>query len=309
LQKTAAVAAHRRLHKTVRIYLTLTSGDYLRTVQTVKERQAPVAMTVAGSDSGGMVGMQADMLTFAANGVYGVAAMTCVTAQTPEGIAQVEFLDPDFVIKQAEELGRYFPIKAAKTGLLFKQAVIEKVADFFSRNSDIKLVVDPVMVASNGDRIISEEAIEAYKERLLPLATVITPNLDEAEILAGRSLDSPKEFADAAKEMSSQWGATVYLKGGHLKGQTLYDVVHEPEGESRSFTQERIQLIDTRGSGCSLSACVASQLAKGSDAIQAIEQARKYLRQGMERPVYLSGKRFINHFPNSTATAAQKSEH
>lgn len=241
--------------------------------------------------------MQADLLTFAANGVYGVTAMTCITAQNPEGIAEMKALEPDFVIKQAETVRRYFAVRAAKTGLLCNQMMIDQVADFFSRNVDIKLVVDPVMVSSSGARIISKEAIEAYRRRLFPLATFITPNLDEAEILIGHSLSTPEEMDEAAKELAAEWNATIYLKGGHLGGDMLYDVASAPEGASLSFSQKRIQAIDTHGSGCTLSACVAAHLAKGASAMAAIEAARAYLRRAMERPVFHSGNRFINHFP------------
>lgn len=266
-------------------------------MQTVPGRQAPVAMTVAGSDSGGVAGMQADLLTFAANGVYGVAAMTCVTAQNPEGVVQVEVLEPEFVIKQAEAVNRYFAVRAAKTGLLYTQEIVDRVSDFFSCNTNISLVVDPVMVSSSGARLLSEEAIDAYRKRLLPLAAVITPNLDEAEILTGRALRSQEELDQAAKEMATEWNANIYLKGGHLEGDILYDVASTRKGESRSFFQKRIRAIDTHGSGCTLSSCVAANLAKGMDAIAAIETARVYLRRGMERPVFHSGNRFINHFP------------
>ncbi|QXD31705.1 bifunctional hydroxymethylpyrimidine kinase/phosphomethylpyrimidine kinase [Candidatus Pelagisphaera phototrophica] len=266
-------------------------------MQTFPSRQVPVALTVAGSDSGGVAGMQADLLTFAANGVYGIAAMTCVTAQNPEGVVQVEVLEPEFVIKQAETVNRYFAARAAKTGLLCTQEIVEHVSEFFSRNANIRLVVDPVMVSSSGARLLSEETIDAYREHLLPIAAIITPNLDEAEILIGRPLRSPDEMDQAAQEMATEWNANIYLKGGHLEGDILYDVASTREGESRSFFQKRIRSIDTHGSGCTLSSCVAANLAMGMDAIAAIEAARIYLRRGMERPVFHSGNRFINHFP------------
>lgn len=266
-------------------------------MQTIPARQAPVAMTVAGSDSGSAAGMQADLLTFAANGVYGVAAMTGITAQNPEGVVQLEVLEPEFVIEQAEAVTRYFKVRAAKTGLLCARKIVDHVSDFFSRHARISLVVDPVMVSSSGARILSEDAIDAFRKRLLPLSTVITPNLDEAEILIDRPLRSPNELDQAAREMAAEWDATIYLKGGHLGGEMLYDVVASPDGASHSLSQKRIRAIDTHGSGCTLSSCIAAHLAKGMDAISAIEAARVYLRNGMEQPVFHSGIPFINHFP------------
>lgn len=268
-------------------------------MQTVPSKQAPVALTIAGSDSGGLAGLEADLLTFAANGAYGLSALTCVTAQNPEGVLDLTALEPEFVIKQAEAVAQYFAVHAAKTGMLCNPKMINLVADFFSLNWHIKLVVDPVIVSSSGAQLLCKEAIDAYRKRLLPLATVITPNLDEAQILTGYTLRAPEELLRAAKEMAAAWNATVYLKGGHLDGDTLYDVICNPKAESHSYSQTRIQTIDTHGSGCTLSACVTASLAKGTDPITAIEAARSYLRRGMEHPVFHSGKRFINHFPGT----------
>lgn len=275
-------------------------------MQTFTVRQAPVALTLAGSDSGGVAGMQADLLTFAANGVYGVSAMTCVTAQNPEVVAKLVALDPDFVIEQAEAVTQYFAVSAAKTGMLCNREMIDQVADFFSRNAQIKLVVDPVLVSSSGAHLLSEEAIDAFRRRLLPIATVITPNLDEAEILVGNPLRSLDALERAVKKMATEWDATVYLKGGHLGGDTLYDVVSDPKGATRFYSQKRIHTIDTHGSGCTLSACVAAHLAKGANTIGAIEAARTYLRRGMESPVFHSGNPFINHFPKGKAAVASR---
>jgi hydroxymethylpyrimidine/phosphomethylpyrimidine kinase len=206
-------------------------------------------------------------------------------------------LEPDFVIEQTEAVTQYFAIRAAKTGMLCNVEIIDRVADFFSRNRHIQLVVDPVLVSSSGAHLLNEEAIDAYRKRLMPLATAITPNLDEAEILVGNPLRSPNELDRAAKKMAGTWNATVYLKGGHLTGETLYDIVCDPHGEPRSFSQERFQSIDTHGSGCTLSACMAAHLARGAAPIAAIEAARTYLRRAMESPVFHSGNPFINHFP------------
>lgn len=272
-----------------------------------KNSQAPVALTIAGSDSSGTVGMQADLLTFAANGVFGVTALTCVTAQSPDGISGVETLDPDFVIRQAEEVSKYFPIEAAKTGMLRSEEMIEKVAEFFAHNRQIKLVVDPVLVSSKGSRFVTDDALVAYEKKLLPLAHVITPNLDEAQILFGQSLRTLDELTLAAKELACKWDSTVYLKGGHLGGDTLHDVFCPPSGEPISYAQRGISSINPKGSGCTLSACIASHLAKGVDHASAVDRAREYLRAGMERPIVHSAGRFINHFPESRFESSRSS--
>lgn len=259
--------------------------------------QAPVALTIAGSDSGANAGIQADLLTFAANQVYGTSVVTCLTAQNPNGVASIASTHPDQIAAQANAVINYYNVAAAKTGMLFSQKIIECVADFFTKCPDIQLVVDPIMIASSGKPLLEDSAITSLQERLLPLATVITPNLDEAEILYGEKLTTPEQMATAAEALSEKWNATVLIKGGHLEGILLHDVVCEVSGKTHTFTQERIQSIDTHGSGCTLSAAITAQLAKCEDPLSAVSIARNYLRRGMEDPVHLSGNRFINHFP------------
>lgn len=259
---------------------------------------APVALTVAGSDSGANAGAQVDLLTFAANGVYGTSALTCLTAQNPKGITNIHPVPADFIVDQMSQVAEFFAVKAAKTGMLFSRENIGRIARFFADHPNIKLVVDPVMVASSGKRLLQPDAIECLKEELLPLATVVTPNLDEAEILLDRPLRSPDEMERAARELAERYHTTALVKGGHLAGNELYDVLCEPNGTLRSFRQTRIPDIDTHGSGCTLSAATAAGLAKGMDATSAVQAARAYLRRGMEQGVRLSGERFINHFPH-----------
>ncbi len=258
---------------------------------------APVALTIAGSDSGANAGVQADLLAFAANGVYGVTAITCLTAQNPKSITNIQPASPDFVIDQATQVAEFFQIKAAKTGMLFSLEIIERVAAFFAERPSIRLVVDPVMVASSGKRLLQPDAIATLREELLPLATIITPNLDEAEILLGRALDSPQAMEEGARELAQRFRTTALIKGGHLPGSELYDCVCQPDSAPQSFRQMRIEDIDTHGSGCTLSAATAAGLARGQDPLTALQNARLYLRRGMEQGVRLSGQRFINHFP------------
>lgn len=260
-------------------------------------RSAPVALSIAGSDSGANAGIQADLLSFAANGVFGTTAITCLTAQNPQSVSAIHPAPVDFIVEQAEQVVRYFPVKAAKTGMLYNDAIIRAVAAFFRKHREILLVVDPVMVASSGQPLVEQNAIERLTTELLPLATVITPNLDEAGILLGGKIDSLESMRAAARELSERFGACVLIKGGHLTGDELHDVVGQPSGSVSQYTQSRITEIDTHGSGCTLSAAIAAKLAQGQTAIEAIEAGRRYLRDSMEQGLLLSGARFINHFP------------
>ncbi len=258
---------------------------------------APVAMTIAGSDSGSNAGVQADLLTFAANQVYGVCAITCLTAQNPNGVTRIEPMDNAFVQEQADRVMEYFNPAAIKTGMLFSEGIIRSAIEFIKANPQLKVVIDPVMVASSGAVLLKPEAVELTKKELIPLADIITPNLDEGAILLGSPIESSDNLVAATKELAKQYGVTVFLKGGHLKDAELLDALATPEGDFETYTQKRIESIDTHGSGCTISAAIAANFAKGKDTSEAVASARSYLRQGMESPVFLSGIPFINHFP------------
>lgn len=262
-----------------------------------RQASAPVALTIAGSDSGANAGIQADLLAFAANGVYGATAIACLTAQNPVSVSAIHAAPGGFVREQANQVQAYFRPRAAKTGMLFNAEIIEAVADFFAAHPEIRLVVDPVMVATSGKPLLEPLAIETIKRRLLPLADVVTPNLDEAAILVGRALPGPREIEEAARELAAAYETCAFIKGGHLPGDELRDIVCEPGGQLHCFTQARIHGINTHGSGCTLSAAIAARLALGESPLAAIQEARRYLRRGMEHPIRLGGDRFINHFP------------
>lgn len=257
----------------------------------------PVALTIAGSDSGANAGIQADLLTFAANGVYGTTAITCLTAQNPTGVTAIHATTAVFIEAQLKQLLAYFPIKAAKTGMLFNREIIETVADAFEARPEIPLVVDPVSVASSGDPLLEPDAFAALKSRLLPLAILLTPNLDEAELLLERPLRSPEAMEAAAVELAQSYRAITVLKGGHLDGDELVDIVATPEGQLHRFTQQRIHYLDTHGSGCTLSAAITAHLALGKAPLDAIDAARHYLRRAMTQALTLPSGHFINHFP------------
>jgi hydroxymethylpyrimidine/phosphomethylpyrimidine kinase len=256
----------------------------------------PVALSIAGSDSGGGAGIQADLLTFAANGAFGTTAITCLTAQNPDGVTGIEAMPAAFVREQIEQVHRYFRIGAIKTGMLFNEEIIGAVSDFLEDHPDIPVVVDPVMVATSGAVLLHENAISALQLKLLPRASVITPNLDEAAVLLGSRPTTVGEMEQAAARLASTIGVPVLLKGGHLEETPeVIDILALEDGTTHPFSAQRIGNVDTHGSGCTLSSAIAANLARKWDLIQAIGEALTYLRRGMRQPLYLNGRAFIQH--------------
>lgn len=260
-----------------------------------KSQPVRVALTVAGSDSGAGAGIQADLLTFSNHGVFGTTAITCLTAQNPGAVSGVHAAPAEFVREQIEAVCSFFPVKAAKTGMLFDAGIVAEVAAAFTRRHRISLVVDPVMVATSGAVLLREDAIAALTQALFPLAMVITPNLDETAVLLGARPAGFDELRDAASTLSRRYGTSVLLKGGHLPGNELIDVLAQPRGRMISYRSRRIGGVDTHGSGCTLSAAITANLATGRSLEDAVAAARRYLRRGMMRPLHAAGRRFIAH--------------
>jgi hydroxymethylpyrimidine/phosphomethylpyrimidine kinase len=254
-----------------------------------------VALTVAGSDSGAGAGIQADLLTFAALGVFGTTAITSLTAQNPAGVSGVHAVPPEFVAEQIRQITAYFPVRALKTGMLFNAAIIEVVADFLAKQRRVLAVVDPVMVASSGALLLQPEAVNALRTSLLPMAALVTPNLDEAAVLLGRRPEGVTETIEAARGLAAHFSVPFLLKGGHLPGERIVDVLARPRGRPVVWRSRRIRDVDTHGSGCTLSAAIAALLARGERLEDAVEGARRYLRRGMRRPIAVAGRRFIAH--------------
>ena len=257
----------------------------------------PVALSIAGSDSGAGAGIQADLLTFAAHGVYGTTAITCLTAQNPDGVSAVLPAPPEIVSEQIHQVSRFYRVNAAKTGMLFDEGLIRAVSTAVAAYPKMLLVVDPVMVASSGARLLKPEAVQALVEHLLPLATVITPNLDEAEILLGRR---PKEteigrMADAA-ELAKKFRTAVVLKGGHAQGDDLVDLLVDANGRVLATCRaKRLSEVDTHGSGCTLSAAITARLARGEDLTEAFSNAHEYLQGGLKDSIQAGPRRQIGH--------------
>ncbi len=243
----------------------------------------PVVLTIAGSDCSSGAGVQADLKTITALGGYGLTALTCVVAETPAKVARIQLLDPVMVIEQIRVLAEAFPVAAAKTGMLGGRGQIETVVEGWQalRDRRVPLVVDPVMVATSGKRLLEQEAMDALTSRLFPLARIITPNMDEAAVLLGAAITSKTEMLDAASRLHGSFGCAVLLKGGHLAGDAAPDVL-VGDGEPRWFENRRIYGVHTHGTGCTLSSAIATGLAKSLPLGEAVRQAKEYVTRAIE---------------------------
>ncbi len=237
----------------------------------------PRALTIAGSDSGGGAGIQADLKTFGALGVYGMSVLTALTAQNTRGVQAVFELPPDFVAAQIDSVLGDIGADAVKTGMLANAAIIEVVAEKMREYRVERLVVDPVMRAKSGDPLLRPEAQEALIRRLFPLAMVVTPNLHEARALVGRELRSREDMREAARIIHGMGPRWVVVKGGHLEGDDRsVDVVFD----GRDFYEmdaPRVDTVNTHGTGCTFASAIAAGLAKGLAPLEAIRQAKEYL--------------------------------
>lgn len=237
----------------------------------------PVALTIAGSDSGGGAGIQADLKTFSALGVFGTSAITCVTAQNTRGVSAIHVVSPQIVAAQIEAVLSDFKVGAIKTGMLFSAAIVHAIADALDRHPALPLVLDPVMVATSGDPLMEQDAVAAIITRLFPRATLITPNLPEAAFLTGLSLAHDQHEIEAqARALLSRGAKAVLMKGGHAEGEEAVDLLVETGG-TRAFRAPRIATRNTHGTGCTLSAAIASRLARGDDLHAAVDAAKTYL--------------------------------
>ena len=239
----------------------------------------PKALTIAGSDSGGGAGIQADLKTFSAFRVFGMSVITAVTAQNSLGVQGVENLPPVFVARQLRSVLEDFGADAAKCGMLSTAPIIEAVAAELTERRIEKLVVDPVMVAKSGDRLLEPEARAALSDRILPLALLVTPNLPEAEVLAGMRVAEPEDMEEAARRIHLMGPRYVLVKGGHLKGDAT-DLLWNGRGFTR-FSTPRIDSQNTHGTGCTFSAAIAAGLARGQALGDAIRSAKAYVTRAI----------------------------
>jgi hydroxymethylpyrimidine/phosphomethylpyrimidine kinase len=241
----------------------------------------PVVLTIAGSDSSAGAGVQADLKTFSALGVYGLTAVTCVVAEIPGKVFRIEPVSTDLVREQIAVLCRNFPIAAAKTGLLYTTEIVETVArtiaDLFTNSSKrFPLVIDPVITATSGDRLLEPGAIELYKSKLFPLATLITPNIDEAAKLLGQEIQDRQSMEKAARALARKYRVSILIKGGHLAGSSAIDLLFSG-GKITEFAAPFVRGVATHGTGCTYSAAITAGLASGLSLEKAIGRAKKFV--------------------------------
>ncbi|HEU6447879.1 MAG TPA: bifunctional hydroxymethylpyrimidine kinase/phosphomethylpyrimidine kinase [Verrucomicrobiae bacterium] len=243
-------------------------------------KQRPVALTIAGSDSGGGAGIQADLKTFAALGVHGTSAIACLTAQNPKRVLRIEVCSPKMLRQQIEAVFEELNPCAVKTGMLYSANNIKVVADFFNRRpaiSNRQLVIDPVFVSTSGAKLLEPTALQILKKNLLPLATLVTPNLSEAEILSGRKISSLEDMRDVARRIHSQFGCAALVKGGHLRGSSeAADIFYDGKTELL-LTAPFVKGIRTHGTGCIYSAAVCAALAKGKNLPHAVKIGKEFV--------------------------------
>jgi len=255
-------------------------------------------MTIAGSDSGGGAGIQADLKTFAALGVYGTSVLTAITAQNTLAVTAVHEIPPDIVAAQIDAVVTDIGADAVKTGMLASAPIIEVVAAKLREYKLPNVVVDPVMAAKSGDRLLREEAVTVLRDLLLPLATVVTPNLPEAEILVGRSLPDGDAVRRAAREIVALGPKAVVMKGGHAAGDVVVDILFDGAG-FREYAAPRIDTSSTHGTGCTFASAIAAGLALGLSVAEAVAQAKEYVTAALRnaKPIG-AGHGPVHHFYN-----------
>jgi hydroxymethylpyrimidine/phosphomethylpyrimidine kinase len=256
----------------------------------ILRKKLPVALTIAGSDSGGGAGIQADLKTFAALGVHGASAIACLTAQNPRRVLGIEACSPKMLRQQIEAVFEELDPRAAKTGMLFSAKNVSVVADFF-KNKKCPLVVDPVLVSTSGAKLLEPNALKIFQEKLLPLAVLVTPNLVEAEILSGQKISSAEEMRTAARKIHSRFGCAVLLKGGHLKNaREATDIFFDGQTELL-LSAPFIKGVRTHGTGCTYSAAVCAALALGNNLPQAVQVGKRFVTTAISNSCKIG-----NHF-------------
>jgi hydroxymethylpyrimidine/phosphomethylpyrimidine kinase len=265
-----------------------------------------IALTIAGSDSGGGAGVQADLKTFAAHGVYGTSAITAVTAQNSRGVTAFEAVSADLVTAQLEAVMSDLGAHASKTGMLANAAIVEAVAAAVAALEIPLLVVDPVMIAKSGDRLVDDEALGAIKTELLRHAFVVTPNIPEAEVLSGVGIQTDDDRRDAARRIVALGAAAVIVKGGHFPAADIVDLLYDGHRFSE-FRAERVPGSSTHGTGCTFAAAIAAHLALGHRLEDAIPQAQQYVAGAIRNaPGLGAGHGPMNHFWAGAASGAGK---
>jgi hydroxymethylpyrimidine/phosphomethylpyrimidine kinase len=254
-----------------------------------------VALTIAGSDSSGGAGIQADLKTFCAFRVYGASVITALTAQNTRGVSSIVELAPDFVAAQYDAVVDDLDIGAAKTGMLAETAIIEAVAERLRARPLPCVIVDPVMVATSGDVLLRSSAVESVRSRIVPIASLVTPNMREAEVLTERPVRNATEMREAARALVRMGARAALVKGGHLEGDEAIDIFYDG-GEIREFRAPRVHRSAIHGAGCTFSAAIAACVARGDGLIEAIIAAKRFVTRAIETaPSIGHGATPLNH--------------
>jgi hydroxymethylpyrimidine/phosphomethylpyrimidine kinase len=254
------------------------------------------ALTIAGSDSGGGAGIQADIKTFQELKVYGMTAITAITAQNTLGVQDVYPLPVETILNQLKSIADDLPPQSLKTGMLFSSELIEAVSDSIKAFNWGKVVVDPVMVAKGGARLLQEEAVQAVKKKLLPLATIVTPNIPEAEVLTGKQIITLEDRKDAAKMLIDYGVEHVVIKGGHGQEEMAVDLYYNGS-EFETLSSPRVNTKNTHGTGCTFSAAITANLAKGCSVFEAVHRAKAFIHLAIKHDLNIgSGHGPTNHW-------------
>ena len=255
-------------------------------------------LTIAGSDSGGGAGIQADLKTMTTLGTYGASVITAVTAQNTLGVQGVKVLDKNVVARQLDSVLTDLNFSAAKTGMLANEEIIKVIVEKIKQYNQKNLVVDPVMVATSGDVLLEESAVKTLKKDLIPLAKIITPNLQEAKVLVGYDVDAKVEVKKLAQELYELGPEAVLVKGGHEQAEKAVDILYDGN-HYHQLSAPRINTNDTHGTGCTLSSAVASHLALDYGFLAAVERSKKFITQAIKAGVKVgSGNNPVNHLVN-----------
>ena len=257
----------------------------------------PVALTIAGSDCSAGAGIQADLKAFSAHRVFGLTAVTCVVAEVPGKVGSISPVPPEVLGEQLQLLGSAFPIAAIKTGMLYSSEHVNVIIEWLQGlEQRPPIVIDPVMVATSGDPLLKDAAVDVYTEGLLPMAAVITPNLDEAAQLTGAQINSLDDLRRAAIDLAQNFATSVLAKGGHLQGETATDILANPDGTTREFEAPWVAGVNTHGTGCTYSAAIAAELAGGHDLGDAVASAKRFVSAAIRDYFRWQGTDALNHF-------------
>lgn len=264
----------------------------------------PVILSIAGSDCSGGAGIQADIKTISALGGYAASAITAVTVQNTLGVRAVHVIPPEIVCGQIEAVMEDLQPVAVKIGMVNDIQIVHVIADCIRKYSPEHIIYDPVMVSTSGRKLMTDEAIEEIKKKLLPLVTLVTPNIDEAKVLTGKSIQNTQDMLEAAKQLSHSYQTHILIKGGHLEGDQMCDLLYSPDHTYYIYEEKKIESKNLHGTGCTLSSAIASYLAKGYSMKDSICHAKEYITHAIIAGKNLNighGNGPLWHFPDSIA--------